>query len=793
MTKKGNPITVKRYSPRYNVLYQRRSLLEDVGAFKLAGRAVRNFGLNKHVPRAQDALAEISDFLNENRSTASGDMRVTQRDAKYNPFTLTHKPLQLSIDKNRTAYRLYNKGKDYYLWVQRKGFLNDRMMHIKAGDSDEFKDKLAAIFQSDTARAKLEYQVSALPGVNSKWTIPGLPRHSIEFLENKLTGEYKAPAYNRIGRDGEIEAFDSPVGSVERKQITFYMPLDSFENYSKCEDQGQKKLSVKDQTWTKLNALGQYMQVSSEPEELLGNIISQTYAGQEIDPKHVAQMTHNMKEDFIHNLNGYGTRNGKVVGQSEVSTYGRYGKRWPLGADPLRGGRFWEDLPPSLEEIVLMFYQPQADGSAKMRYEDHPEKFMNDLERRLKIRPDDRQYTMNYARKALGVKTALRLLQDEINSITLNDKELSPEERKAAETKWSDLTCLKDRIFNHAGDLRDYLRKGDVGYSAYAEAVGLDELPDLKADQDLIAQGAPDLEGFKKTAVRGMFHFTENYTYYDNLFGWQGREYVGRQMHKLFANKLFERDVPPVVCDTGVVMLMEAVDKTSRRLKLFNDIFVKDADLSSNLKAVLDRLKRFDTSGAHKIFTKQGENLREIISGREEYARTNLKRMIMQNEGVMLEKEIWPPYRLPYEGNKPGLFTGAYPSHIAIWRQSQEFVEKMKPFFTDIARIMKAHQAGLINERMKESGGKMTEGQTDDVYQRPEMRALGVYIQDSAKEMATKFFERNEIYYRNADAEDLEPLFKHVQREFVNVLQMAVNVVAMVAYNPAHPPEFSKV
>jgi hypothetical protein len=208
MTKKGNPITVKRYSPRYNALYGRRSLLEDVGFFKIAGRAVKNLGLNRHVPRQNDALAEISDFLNENRTTGAGDMRITKRDSKYNPFNLAYEPLQLSIDKNKTAYRVYQRGKNYHLWVQRRGFLNDRHIHIKAAGEEDFKDKLASIFQNDTARAKLEYQVSALPGLNAKWSIPGMPRHAIEFQENKLTGEFQAPTYSRIGRDGEVEAFD---------------------------------------------------------------------------------------------------------------------------------------------------------------------------------------------------------------------------------------------------------------------------------------------------------------------------------------------------------------------------------------------------------------------------------------------------------------------------------------------------------------------------------------------------------------------------------------------------------
>lgn len=778
--KKGNPITVRRYHPQHGVVHLDRPV-SNIGAIKIAGRAVRNLGLNSYVPRQVNALGEISAFLSKNAQTSPDQIYISPRQTRYNPFGLIYEPLDVKLEKDSKPYRLYKKKDDFYLWVEKSGFLKDRMLHLKADGEEDFRKKLSSILNSDTARAKLEYRVSSLPGLTSRWSVPGLPRHSIEFAENKMTGEYQEPAYTLIGRDGDVDAFDSPVGGIARRQLTYFAP-DCFENNSSTM---KEKLKVRDQTWAKLTALTQYTQGSSEPDELLGNIIMQTYAGQDLDPKHTAEMTHQMKEDFLYNLNGFGTRNGKVG--TQAIPYGRYGHRWPLGEDPLRGGRFWEDIPPSLEEIVLMMYQPQADGSTKLRYDDDADAFLKQLAKRLAIRPDDRQYTMNYGRKALGVKTAMRLLREELSKINLTDPDLPPQERERLEKKWSDLTALRDTLFNNSGDMRDFLRKGEVGFPAYAEAVAKEEIPPIKTEQGRVNEGVPSAKGFQENAIRGMFDFTENYTYYEKFWGWQGREYLGRVLHKAFRDRIFKRDIPDVVAETAVAMFVEAVDKTSRRLKLFNDIFIKDGDLATNVLAAGDRFKRLDIQGGKKILSKQVENFREILSGREEYARTNVKRMIMQNEGVAIEKEIWPTFKLDNEGDKNGLFNGNYPAHRVVWRQSSEYAEKLMPFFTDIARIMKAHQEGMINNGEDDFDPYKSVpdhvNPYEKVYHMPEMRALGAYIQSTSKEMAVKFFERNEIYYRQAEMEDLEPLFKHVRSEFANVLRIAVNVVAMVSYN----------
>lgn len=792
MVRESTVIALRNHPKRYNVIYGREALNKNVGAVTLVKRGFNQAGLNKYVPRTANALGEISDFLKLNNEKKAVNCHITESQSKYNPFKLINEAKILKIDGDDTSYKLYKNNNDYHLWIPDKTFYNNnRHLHIKAKDDDDFRLKLESLFNNPSTRAKLDFKVYNMPLGLRNIFISGLPRHEIYLDDNRLTGAYQENTYKAVGLDGDLEAFDSKLGSVDRKQITYYTPNYTFEGYSERD----KPLIVRDDVWVKLHEAAQFVNASHECDELLEMIIAQTYSGQQIDQKHTAQISTKLKEDYIHNLYGYGTLNGRSKGQT-ILPYGDTPKDYQFLNDPLRGGRFWEDHAPSNQEIAMIMYEPQIDGTAKLRYDTDKKAFFSIVDR-LKITPKDRQYMMNYARKALGIKIAMKFIQDELSNIKLDDPILSPEEKNAAKEKWQDLSFIKDQLFNNAGDLRDSLRKGNVGFSAYAEAVGLKTIPKLKNMNHLKTKGIPDKKGFVTAAADGLGEIAENYPYFENFWGWQGRDYLGRSLYKIFAEQLFDRKVPPIIANNAVVMLTEALDYTGRRLKLFNDVYDRDADLASLMKKLSERLNRNDYSTAGDIINQQKIRLSELFQGKKDYSDTAVKRLALQGEGVLFEEEVFPKYKGSYLGDNNGLFVNNISEAGVLapfyWQETNRMALKLLPTIVDLARFMKAHQAKILHrfeteltENSNNSGNdsKKRDAILKEVYACPEMSELDTYIKSASHEMALRYFEKNKATFNNGADEDLRILFKHVRKEYTNLLQMTANVVAMVAYNP---------
>jgi hypothetical protein len=799
MVRESTVIALKNNPRRYNVLYGRKSINEDVGAFKILGRAVRNLGLNKHVPRTANALGEISDFLKLNAGKKAVDFKINNLDAsRFNPFKLQADFKTLKINDDNHHYKLYKTKNNYHLWIPKESHFDNRHLRITAKNDTEFKAKLEFILNNPSAQAKLDYRVTNIPFGLRNIHIPGLPRHEIYFDEERLTGTHKINSFKPIGMDGDLEQFDSKLGSVDRKQITYYMPFVTFEGYSAREN---KPITIRDDVWLKAHETGQFILASMDANELLETVIAQTYSGQKITPNHAAQMRTKMKEDFVFNLYGFGTYNGKGRGQT-LLPFGEFPVRWQFSNDPLTGGRFWENHAPSNQEIATIMYVPQADGSAKLRYDVDKKAFMTIIDR-LKIKPSDRQYLLNYARKALGIKSAIRFIQDELSKIKLDDPVSSDDERKKNLEKWQDLSYVKDRIFNNAGDLRDSLRKGNNGFSAYVEAVGLENIPSLKKHKKFITEGIPEKQGFIKTATSGLGKITEDYPYFENFWGWQGREYFGKSLFNIFSHQIFNRKIPPIVADNAVVMLTEAIDRTGRRLKLFNEVYLRDTKLSSNFDTLLKRINRGDYATAGFVLEKQRERFAELFCGKKDFADTAVKRLALQGEGVMFEEDVFPTHQGKYLGDNNGLINGTNFSennllagsdgmlHRVFWQKAESLAQRLLPTMIDIARFMKAHQAGILNEKTSSfSKNNYAEKINNidkalkEVYKRPEMAELDTYIKAAAHEMTLQYFERNRSVLSDGPDEDLRILFKHARTEFINLLQVMTNVIAMVSYNP---------
>jgi hypothetical protein len=440
-------------------------------------------------------------------------------------------------------------------------------------------------------------------------------------------------------------------------------------------------------------------------------------------------------------------------------------------------------------------YVPQIDGTAKLRYDDDKKAFFSIIDT-LKIEPKDRQYTMQYARKALGIKISLKYLQEELAKIKLDDPVTSAEEQKYLFQKWQDLSYVKDTLFNNSGDLKDSLRKGNIGYSAYAQAIGLENVPNIKDSNYYITQGLPDKLGFAQTATEGLGEIAENYPYFENFWGWQGREYFGRSMRNIFKNQLFDKNIPNIVADNAVVMLTETLDRTGRRLKLFSDVYDRDADLGSLVKKLGERLNRGDYTTANDILKQQKERFSELFQGKQDHTDTAVKRLALQGEGVLFEEEVFSTYKGGYLGDNNGVIDGINMSqnniltdsggviHRLYWREADKMALKLLPTMIDMARFMKAHQKRLHYQFLESGTKKNREKILKDVYKCPEMKELDIYIKDAAHKMALAYFEKNKTSFKNGSDEDLRILFKHIRMEYMNVLQMTANVVAMVSYTP---------
>lgn len=800
MVRESTVVTLRNNPRRYNVLYGREYLQKDVGAFTILKRAINQGGLVTHEPRTMNAIGEISEFLYKNKNKKIDDITIINADDRPNLFKLLYKYKTLRIDGDDHDYKLYTRGNDYHLWIPSRNRLVYRHLHIKAGDAIAFKQKLHSLLNDVTTQAKLEfYKSNIMPGL-ANIHIPGAPTHTIFLDESRLTSAYSENAYTPIGIDGKIEQFDSQLGSVDHKQMTYFAPLTTFEGYSR---QKKKPVKIQDETWIKSHEAAQYVNASNDCAELLETIIAQTYSGQTINPKLTAQMITRLKEDFIHNLYGFGTLNVHSKGQA-LLPFGDTPKRWQGVNDPLRGGRVWHEHAPSNQEIASIMYVPQIDGTAKLRFDtDKPEdkKILRSLIERLKIYPKDRQYMMNYARKALGIKIAMKFIQEELAQIRLDDPIISPMQKQHNRKKWQELTFIKDQLFNNAGDLRDSLRKGNVGFSAYAVAVGATNLPPLKKNPGFYSEGIPNKEGFAKAATAGLGDITENYPYFENIWGWQGREYLAGSINKILTQQLFNHKVPQIVADNAVIMLLETIDRTGRRLKLFNDLYDRDASLSSLSKKFINRLGRADFIGANDTLRRQKKRWKQLFKGKQDFSDTAVKRLALQGEGVMFEGEVFPTDKGDYMGDNNGLLYASNLSsnnliagydgfmHHLHWRETDKMASKFLPTMIDLARFMKAHQADVLYHQQykllnqSNADHKKAAQTLEHIYKSPMMLELDNAIKAAAHEMALNYFEKNKEVFNDGPDADLKLLFNHVKIEFTNVLQMLANVVAMTARN----------
>jgi hypothetical protein len=476
----STPMGVKSLSDRYYLLYQKGSLIDHVGAIKTVKRALTNFGLNKHAPSIVNTLGEIGHFLSRHEATPLNQIEIKTLKKTPNLFALTASPKTLIFPKTGDFYNLYQDKikQQYYLWIPAYKDKSYKMLRIQAKDNQEFKEKISHILNSDTARAKLEHQT-----INSFIRLtPFLPNKEIFFNEHKIVGNFKENTFDRIDNHHQYATFNTQIGSVDEQQLAYYLPKQNLKNYSNRSDNA---LDIKDETFAKLHASSIFADAGVEIDEIVGNIILQTYAGKKLDPEFITQMAKKIKDDYIYNTYGHNSKGSKVhqsafpiLGPLSRIRNGKDGSHYQFANDPLSGGRFIHKHAMSHSELVRELYEPQADGSTKFLYDKDPKAFMA-LADKMIVDKFDRQYMMNYGRKAIGARIAINFIQDEVAKINLDEKTLSPEDLAKNKLKQLDLIRFQSKLFDSLGDLKNTFRKSCVGFAAYARAVGHEELLSL--------------------------------------------------------------------------------------------------------------------------------------------------------------------------------------------------------------------------------------------------------------------------------------------------------------------------
>jgi hypothetical protein len=62
------------------------------------------------------------------------------------------------------------------------------------------------------------------------------------------------------------------------------------------------------------------------------------------------------------------------------------------------------------------------------------------------------------------------------------------------------------------------------------------------------------------------------------------------------------------------------------------------------------------------------------------------------------------------------------------------------------------------------------------------MLALNTYIRKAADDLTNKYFETHKDVFRTSPTSDVKILGKQIKTEYMNILNMAVNVVAILSH-----------
>ncbi len=777
MTRSGPPIIIHSVPLQYNVIEGKKSLHQTRGLFFQSKRLVKQGGLNNIVNREAHAVGSLNPFLSKHGTLKPEHIEITPG-AK----SLRGDHFLIKLKGHSQPYKLVKQDNLYALQTVR--YLDNKphqVLTIRANDDNEFKQKLSWICTKPETQGKLEFRTSYLPLLNKTLFRPFGSGQYVHLNDQKVIGNYAIQEFHEVGYAGQPENYQSALGSADHHQINHYCPLNGYHGYSRKEGAPLDNKQVVDKFWTKLHAQTEFLSSSAVIDELLGNVVNMHFVGRTLSPTQRGHMIQKMREDYIYNLHGNGTKNGRGRDQSSDS-HSSYGKRFEFGRNPLRGNRYirfnknglpeYNTLPPGLEETLMMMYRPTADGGYVCKYDDDPEKFMTSLRDRLKIHETDRQYMMAHGRKALAIRVAFNQLNEEISKVKLNDPKASKEENQKQAEKWCDLSELKDSLFVGAGDLKSVLRKGNSGYVAMSKAVkeGGVFIPKDGAGGVETDLTPPTPQEFTEKLTKGLYDIAENYASYEDYFGWQFREKSGSEVFKDLKEKTFSRNIPRSVAAATTVMIFESTDKLSRRLKFIAESLGRDTNAHGYMKMFADKLTKGDLKGLQEIVNRYKSYALEGVSTENLFKRTKFQ--YVQGEGLMWEREVFPVPKHYYQGENNGFFNGNYPAGRMAVRGGEVLGRKFSGLMREFGKYM--HKA---SEEMRSKN-------LTSAYETDTIKEMSGAMQKAAKEMSTKFISNYEWAFNAISDADMKIVYNDIYKEFYAYLQMMCNAAALLATCP---------
>lgn len=778
----GRAINQRKYAFRYNPVRGRRSVEDVVGPGKILARTFGissllgydpkgegGFLINNPVERQFDGMQKVAFFLRKFKNTSSDHLKVTHQSGRD----------YIEIgDDEASRHRFLKRGDAYYLIVKKdyrpkaKNYAYNQIpIKIHAQNHAEFKQKLGWILNKPVSRAKLDYHVPKLivPAADDLKR-SGYGKY-VYFNEDKVVGHAEIQEFTDIGDPGISTGFTSEVGGTDNHNINYYAPTVSYRGYSSLDDKDNPVVKIHEQFGARIHGMNEHILSSNVVDELLGNIVNMHHRGKVLSPEHRARVVQDIREDFIYNLYGRGSRNGLAnqEGNSDYTPAARFQSflsQFMLASDPLKGARFWRNTPLSLPQIMAFMYKPKGDGTIEDLYEKDPETYLKNM-RQLKMTIGDRQFMGSYGRKMLGIYIALKFIKHELSKLEIDHKNSSQADLK----KWRDLTKLHDELFESAGDMRDSLRNQSTGFAQVIDTVSKKEIPQIKHTSGVDTSKSMTRDTFKHVTKKTLYPLMLNYTQFENFLGWHARERGSSILYNTLKTQIFERDIPDVVAGTATVMLLKGLDKISRRLKFIEEAVGQDADLKGVGKQIGTKLKKGDIEGAYSLFSRQASRIGHLFRFDNLYPGKKLQ--AFQTEGNLWEKEIYHPIVANYQAENQNFFIG---NHLVL-----NFVEE-----NGMALTAKLIEAIKMHSRMiRQMHTEMQENNIKSPYQTQTMIKMSDYMRSAAQKIANDFMTEHQEYFNSVTPEEREKLKNDVLKETISLQELLCNVSGILATGEA--------
>ncbi len=768
----GTSVYQRAYHKRYNPLYGRRILSEQTGFIKEASRALGISGLlgidpesmlmtNRPIPAKYDANLVIANFLDRYKNIKQNDIQIFSGNGKKY-INIGNSPFNV--------HQCIKSGNHYYIVTGNNYFKESTIpLKIIAKNDDALTSKLAMVFNNPLARAKLELKVQKIPFLHSENLFPGHGRHVL-LNDTKIIANSYIQEFESSNMYNAIDETDTALGSVSAAQINYHV-FHSDSNHRLSKRNGENFTTIQDDFWIRIGGLSEHLLSSYVTDELMGNIVNMYDSKNQLLPEQRSQTVRKLKEDYIYNRHGKGTENTRKRGESpgafayDIKNNSMW-KQFEFTANPFRGGRIWRDIPFCLDQTVLALYTPTADGKRLCKYDIDAERFKTEF-RKLMITPQDRQYMAAHGRKILGAYVALKLLNDEISLIDLNDTKNKVHNHK----KWADLNQLQDELFESTGDMRDFLRYSCNSYGQLKESVkkNIPEFANNK-NADAIKKASNNKDDFIKQTKSNFFDTMKDYVYLENFMGWQMREDLGWIICKDIVDKVYDKPISKIRATTASVILMEGMNNLSRELKFIETTGQRDTNAKGVLSHLLDKLRLGDIQGFKEFVEWDKNRLVRGINTESHYA--NSKLQALQREGIMLERDIYPPMSSAYLGENQGFFTGNTPATRVIY----QFSTKMSQNFIDFMHLSALH--------IKKIQAEMKKKNLTDVYKTESMKHLDDLLHQSAKSMSKDYLNNKHRAFATFKPEDIKKLHFEITKKIHRFLQVSVNVSALLANAP---------